>query len=110
MTLRPRRRSSGGFRCAYPPYARHVPAGTASTVIGLPFAALTLLPLPLLGSSPTLAGMAVAALCMFARFMPLLAVAAGGVSQGGDVTLTPRRYATLLVLWIVADALGMLMA
>lgn len=75
-------------------------------LIGLPFAVIALLPLPLLGSSAALSGLAFAALGMFVLFMPAVAIAAGGVTPTTDVPLTPRRYAVLLGLWVLADALG----
>jgi len=76
------------------------------SLIGLPFAAIALLPLPLLGSGAALSGLALAAMGMFVLFMPAVAIVAGGVTGNPDIAMTPRRYVLLLALWVLADALG----
>jgi hypothetical protein len=85
--------------------ARNADTATPS-LIGLPFAAIALLPLSRLGSAAALSGLGFAAMGMFVLFMPLMAIIAGGVTEETDVPMTPRRYAALLALWTVADVLG----
>ncbi|MBV9252520.1 MAG: hypothetical protein JO227_25170 [Acetobacteraceae bacterium] len=87
---------------------RQVEAGWPSTR-GAPFAAITLLPLPIVGPAATLSGLILAALCMFTLFMPVMAIAYGAVAEDADVPLTSRRYGVLLVLWVFADLGGTLL-
>lgn len=77
---------------------------------GLPFAAVALLPFAWMGQAAILAGLFVAVMATFTAFMPLVAVLAGSPALAldamADVPLTPRRYATLLALWSIADLGG----
>ncbi len=92
-------------------FRRGVESG-GSALAGLPFVGCALVPLAWAGQSATLYGLAMALLALFTAYLPLLAIASGGMPQDpdADLPLTSRGYAVLLAGWTVTDLLCVLIA